>query len=34
MFFFKSISIKVTEQINNLIIVFAANFEVCKNESK
>ena len=31
MFFYKCISIKVTEQIFNLIIVFAANFKVLKN---
>ena len=33
-FFYKCISIKVTEQIGNPIIVFSANFKVLKNEIK
>ena len=33
-FSYKCISIKDTEQIVNLIIVFSDNFEVLKNESK
>ena len=33
-FFYECIIIKVTEQIVNPIILFAANFKVLKNESK
>ena len=33
-FFYGFISIKFTKQIVNLIIVFAANFKVLKNDSK
>ena len=33
-FYYECISIKVTEQIVNPIIVFSANFKVLKNESK
>ena len=33
-FFYKCISMKVTEHIVNPILVFAANFKVSKNESK
>ena len=34
LFFYKCISIKATEQIVNLIIVFSDIFKVLKNESK
>ena len=34
LFFYKCITIKVTEQILNPIIVFTANLKILKNESK
>ena len=34
MFFYKYVSMKVTEQIVNPIIVYAANFKALKNWSK
>ena len=33
-FFYLSISLKITQQIANPIIVFAGNFKVLKNKSK
>ena len=33
-FFYKCIRIKVTEKMSILVIVFAANFKVLKNEKK
>ena len=33
-FFYECISVKLTEQIVNKIIVFAANFKVLKNKRK